>query len=294
MRTRTLLALALGAAAVFAAAGAGEQSGPVAIVYDLSTNARATETRSQRLLKPFDWLKEGDEVRADLGQRGGAEPVIAINFDDGAVESFRLQPTTIVRIRSRIQRRSLGAAWIDYVAAWLGGGDARRATAVTRGDNKMLAFRIPGLQSGAARVAGGPRQLQIGWMGGTPPYRISLRAVPSGHELFHAATQTNRAPPTPVITLSPGARYEWYVQDAYSTRSARFTAVDQSQLPTVPTNDFPPWVSSDIKDTLRAMQLAHLDQNQLSYEAWLSVMPLASRYPPAEKVATLLQAGDVP
>jgi hypothetical protein len=283
-----------GAAAVFAAAGAAEQSGPVAIVYDMSANARAMETRSQRLLKPFDWLKEGDEVRADLGQRGATEPVIAINFDDGAVESFRLQQTTIVRIRSRIQRRSLGAAWIDYVAAWLGGGEARRANAVTRGDGTMLALRIPGLQSGAARVASGPRQLQIGWVGGTQPFRVSLREEATGRELFHATVQANRSPPTPVVMLIPGARYAWYVQDSYSTRTARFTAVDRSQLPSVPTNDFAPWVSPDIKDTLRAMRLAHLDQNQASYEAWLSLMPLVTRYRPAERVATLLQEGDVP
>lgn len=155
---------------------------------------------------------------------------------------------------------------------------------VSRGSHGAPPIEIPLLSRKGQRLVAGTRQLALEWLGGTPPFDVSVyrngvtRALATGRV-------GARAIALPGVTFETGTYRVEIVDAEQQSGVAEFAVVPADAVPKPSRDDetalADPALSADLRTTLEAALLTRQDANW-SFEAYQRVAPLAATCPPAE------------
>jgi hypothetical protein len=169
---------------------------------------------------------------------------------------------------------------------WFGERGTRRAYAYSRGDDDAVEV-LPGLTSGASHLVTGTRTLYLAWLGGQPPFSVTLRNVTTGNTLFMQADVVRREVSAQVELALGEHRLEVAAGD--TTAIFDFDVRDAADLPQLgiaADNDL-----GEIGTTIWAHELLTTDA-AWSFEAFEKLYEQArGRYRPAIDLIRDLQAG---
>lgn len=157
----------------------------------------------------------------------------------------------------------------------------------TRGDADAVDVLIPGLVEGAATIARGNRHLELEWVGGAPPFQVTLQNS-AGRTVFNRAGLNERST-SPELALEPGA-YSIVVADAKSAVRLGF-----SVAPVIPNRPFVEPASADTmeRDTLRCAALVAANPLSYSWESYLCASEAASKgWQPAIALRSWIARGE--
>jgi hypothetical protein len=152
-------------------------------------------------------------------------------------------------------------------------------------------LQIPLIPPAGASVASGRRPFSVIWLGGTPPFKLSLTAAAAGPSIFESDRMMGRELPKKVLTLSIGA-YTVRLSDAAGQEIERpLDVVPEEVIPLPPEEPAPTNVPSAWLVTARAGWLAQQGQGRWLLEAFLEATPMRSSFEPAGTLVSLLANG---
>ena len=151
---------------------------------------------------------------------------------------------------------------------------------------------LPLLDHDRLQVAEGKRNVTLTWLGGEAPFEVRLLEPVTRQPALQVSGLKERRLPPQSVSLSKGG-YRIEIKDAEGKMVwGEFDVVDRSAVPRPPVNNtaMPP----EVRATVDATWLANHDGGVWAFESYLGVVGLAPTYPPAQALATMLAAGDIP
>jgi len=149
-------------------------------------------------------------------------------------------------------------------------------------------LQIPLIPPAGTSVASGQRPFSVIWLGGTPPFKLSLTAAAGGRSVLESNEVMDRELPTKVLTLSIGA-YALRLTDAAGQEIERpLDVVPEDAIPLAPPDPALTGVPSAWLVTARAGWLAQQGQGRWLLEAFLEAAPMKASFEPAGTLASLL------
>ena len=144
-------------------------------------------------------------------------------------------------------------------------------------------------ERGAMIAAGQQREFTLAWLGGTPPFRVSLAGAARDKPIIlETGDVFGRDLPPRKLVLLPGT-YTLQILDSAGTRVERLLeAVPASIVPQAPPEPALAVLPPVWRVTAQTGWLAQQDGGRWSLEAFLQVMPLATSFEPARILANLL------
>ena len=266
----------------------------VGVVLDYKGRPQNIDIRRGRTHFPvriYMRLLDGDEVRAD----GGSQ--ITLRFTDGSIKIVKSGGSPY-----RVEARGSKVGLSDKVIALLervGLSIERERTLPTglptgvRGGGAAihaLQFSHPGLSNGTAEVVAGKRRLALAWRNGSGPFRVTIsrrggKALLDAHNV--AQRQLETLDPR---DMTPGA-YDVTVEDAKGARAAGWFTVVAGAGPAQANAELPSWLGKHAAAVLRACAASQADRARSSYDAYLSLIDIKTRYKPAKDMRQALLNG---
>ena len=149
-------------------------------------------------------------------------------------------------------------------------------------------LEIPLIPPAGASVAAGQRPFSAIWLGGTPPFKLSLTAAAGSRSVVESNGIMERELSPKVVALSIGA-YTVRLSDAAGQEIERpLSVVPKDDIPLAPQDPAIANVPSAWMVTARADWLAQQGQGRWLLEAFLEAAPIRSTFEPAGTLASLL------
>jgi hypothetical protein len=263
--------------------------------YRIYSQMSGTDAQDVYHLRP---LYEGDRLKIE--QHG----VIQISFMGGGSKTLRAEGGLITYniavndADARFDRRGPAGKGASFVAAVVRvlsphqEEDQMPPVGMRVRSGDVEGFDLPLLDHDRLRVAEGKRNVTLTWWGGEAPFEVRLLEAGATRPALQVAGLKERRLPPQSVSLSKG-RYRIEIKDADGkTVWGEFDVVDRSAVPRPPVNSAA--MPSEVRATVDATWLANHDGGVWAFESYLGVVGLAPTYPPAQALATMLAAGDIP
>jgi hypothetical protein len=143
----------------------------------------------------------------------------------------------------------------------------------------------------AVAVGAGERSFALAWLGGTPPFKVSIVTAPGGQAVLKRVGVTSRALPLHPLALAASS-YTLRLEDAAGhTIERKIEAVPNDKVPQPPLDPGLDGLSHSWGVTARAAWMAQQDKGQWLLEAFLEAAPMSEEFEPAHVLIDLLAKG---
>ena len=274
------------------AGAAAEQTTVVGVVERMSGSSDGYALRRSNTKLPLricDQVQTGDRI---VVEREGGEVWVRLTTGEKRVISLSQSDQPLeIRGTSATFGSNLLASFTEPFTRrhdFLESNVAVRGLRLRASTGQQLALPLVP-ERGAMIATGRQREFTFAWLGGMPPFRVSIvRATGNGPAVLEANDVFGRDLPSRELMLPPGI-YTLRILDAAGARVERpLEAVPASTVPQAPSEPALTVLPPEWRATAQAGWLAQRDDGRWSLEAFLQVTPLATSFEPARILANLL------
>jgi hypothetical protein len=145
--------------------------------------------------------------------------------------------------------------------------------------NEPIPFRIPILTASSSMIASGRRALFVSWLGGVPPFSVTLSVAETGKVVVNAPAIRNAcATYLPPTDLAPG-HYRLTLTDANHFREQEDELYVADSSPSAPSELREADLPDDARQIYTATWLAVLERGKWAFEAQQRVASMDCRSP---------------
>jgi hypothetical protein len=152
-------------------------------------------------------------------------------------------------------------------------------------------LELPLIPPQGAAVGAGEHPFALAWLGGTPPFRVSIVAASDGKAVLNSAEETSRELPLHPLVLAAGPYALRLADAAGQTLERPIEAVPTEEIPRAPLDPALDRLPRTWGATAKAGWLAGQNKGRWLLEAFLEATPMAGAFEPARILVDLLAKG---